>query len=151
MQWQRFMIIDCITSKYDAAIALSHYSSKNRNSIMSELITLYHNPACSKSRACLSLLEAYSADHNCQLVVRDYQLQALDLQELTLLATQLQDEIHSLLRPSESALNPAQLTPAAIIQILSDQPELLQRPIVVWRNRAMIARPPESVLQFLAN
>ncbi len=115
---------------------------------MSDLITLYHNPACSKSRACLELLESLCKQRGYHLRLRDYQQQPLDLHELTQLATRLESGIHTMLRSSESGDdNAAALSETAVLSRLAERPQLMQRPIVEWHGRAVIARPPELALQ----
>lgn len=113
---------------------------------------IYHNPACSKSRATLALLQA----HGVEPVLRLYLQDAPDAQTIRFLLTALAVDIRALLRSSEPeyqerALNDITLSEQQLIDALVSCPQLLQRPIVVCGNRAVIGRPPENVLPLLAH
>lgn len=116
------------------------------------MITIYHNPRCSKSREALQLAQAFAAAHGLQLQVVDYQQTPLDLAALRDLRTQLGDEANGMVRDNEeeyAALGLAQADPASLLQALAAHPRLLQRPIVACAGQAMIARPPEKVTAWL--
>lgn len=118
---------------------------------MSETVTLYHNPACSKSRLCLELLQQHMKAQDLTLIVRDYLSHKLTKHELALLAQKLTTAPQYLVRPSdELALDFTRVSSSEIIDLLSLYPHLLQRPIVEFRDKAVIARPPELALTLLA-
>ncbi|NER59771.1 arsenate reductase (glutaredoxin) [Pseudomonas sp. MAFF212428] len=113
-------------------------------------LTLYHNPRCSKSRSALELLEARGL---APTVVRYLEtppdaatLQAL-LGKLGIGARQLlrsgEDEYKSL-----ELANPA-LSDAQLIEAMVKHPKLIERPILVAGDKAVIGRPPEQVLEIL--
>ena len=110
------------------------------------MITIYHNPRCSKSREALSLAEQFSARQQLPLEIIDYQKTPLTLAQLTSLHQQLGQPVSAMVRSNEAeyaTLNLAQAEDNALLQAIADHPKLLQRPIVVYQNRAVIGRPPE--------
>lgn len=113
-------------------------------------IVIFHNPRCSKSREALALLQ--ERGHAPQVI--DY-LQAPPSEgELRTLLQQLGRPARELLRSGEDeyqalGLADASLTDAALLRAIAAHPKLLQRPIVVRGGRAVIARPPELLLQLL--
>jgi len=113
-------------------------------------LTLYHNPRCSKSRAALELLEARGLAPN---VVR-YLETPPDAATLTRLLGQLGMGARQLLRTGEDdykALNLADpsLSEAQLVVAMAEHPKLIERPILVNGDRAVIGRPPENVLEIL--
>lgn len=107
---------------------------------------LYHNPACSKSRAALALLQARGAE----VEVVDYLAQPPGASELRSLARMLQLPASALLRADDgSGSSDGALTEDDVLALLQRDPARLQRPILVAGDRALIARPPERVLEWL--
>ncbi|WP_077037540.1 ArsC/Spx/MgsR family protein [Pelomonas sp. KK5] len=102
------------------------------------MITLIHNPACSKSREALALLQSRLPAASLQ--VREYLQQPLDLVELK----QLGLPARELLRGEPDGRDDD-----ALLGAIAANPELLQRPIVIRDGRALIARPPELALTLL--
>ena len=116
---------------------------------MTEL-TLYHNPRCSKSRAALELLEERGL---APTVVR-YLETPPSTAELNQLVALLGIEPRQLLRTGEDeykTLNLADpaLTDADIINAMATHPKLIERPILIAGDAAVIGRPPEKVLEIL--
>ncbi|MGL4316805.1 MAG: arsenate reductase (glutaredoxin) [Pseudomonas sp.] len=114
-------------------------------------LTLYHNPRCSKSRGALELLEARGLTPN---VVR-YLETPLSADELQALLGKLGIGARQLLRTGEDeykALNLADssLGEAQLIAAMAAHPKLIERPILVAGDKAVIGRPPEKVLELLA-
>ena len=113
-------------------------------------LTLYHNPRCSKSRGALELLEARSLTPT---VVR-YLETPLDAPQLRDLLAKLNLSARQLLRSGEDeykALNLADssLSEAQLIDAMAAHPKLIERPILVAGERAVIGRPPEKILEIL--
>lgn len=117
---------------------------------MTELI-LYHNPRCSKSRGALELLE--SAGHS--ISVRRYLETPPSAGELKTLLGKLGITARQLLRSGEDEYkslkldNPA-LDDDALIAAMAAHPKLIERPILITGERAVVGRPPEKVLELLA-
>lgn len=118
---------------------------------MTDPITIYHNPRCSKSRETLALLEQKGIN---PLVVL-YLEQPPTVNELKALLKKLgfsnarelmrsKEELYKELNLSDSRLSEQQL-----LEAMAKNPKLIERPIVVYRDLARIGRPPESVLDIL--
>ena len=113
------------------------------------MITIYHNPRCSKSRAALALIQEVAQQQKLALHVVEYLQAPPDLAQLQALLQQLGGDVQAMLRDNEeeyAALGLAQADPAAALAALASHPALLQRPVVSYQGRAVIARPPELVL-----
>ena len=111
-------------------------------------ITLYHDPNCSKSRAVLALLKAKGLD----IEIVEYLKTPITAPTLQSLLVKLSIPAHQLVRKGESeyqALNLMEADEAQLIKAIAEHPILMQRPIVVTGDRAIICRPPESILAIL--
>ena len=116
-------------------------------------VTLYHNPACSKSRAALEILSG----RDVALEVVEYLQEPLSTQQILRLIEMLEvleSSASGLVRDDshfkELGLNMADYSTAeAVAQLLAQHPRLMQRPVVVQGDRAVIARPPELLEQLL--
>jgi len=113
-------------------------------------LTLYHHPRCSKSRGALELLEARGLTPT---VVR-YLDTPLNTAQLKTLLGQLNISARQLLRTGEDeykALNLADstLSDSQLIEAMAAHPKLIERPILVAGDKAVIGRPPEKILEIL--
>ncbi|MGH8809471.1 MAG: arsenate reductase (glutaredoxin) [Noviherbaspirillum sp.] len=116
------------------------------------MITIYHNPRCSKSREALALVEKFAASSNQAIDVVEYLKTPPTLAQLTMLRGQLGTGVGDMVRTNEDeylSLNLAQADDDALLRALAAHPKLLQRPLVVYQERALIARPPELLSDFL--
>ncbi|MDO8696818.1 MAG: arsenate reductase (glutaredoxin) [Pseudomonas sp.] len=114
-------------------------------------LTLYHNPSCSKSRGALEILEARGLSPK---IVR-YLDTPPSAAELQALLVKLGLPARQLLRTGEEAykslnLADASLSEAQLIAAMVAQPKLIERPILIAGERAIIGRPPERILELLA-
>lgn len=114
------------------------------------MITFYHNPRCSKSRAALELLEAQGVTPT---VVR-YLDTPPDAATLKRLLKALGLGARALLRTGESeyvelGLDNAALSDEQLITAMVAHPRLIERPVAFDGKRAVIGRPPERVLELL--
>ncbi|MGB1274439.1 MAG: arsenate reductase (glutaredoxin) [Nannocystaceae bacterium] len=118
---------------------------------MSSSVVIYHNPRCSKSRQTLALLR----EHGIEPTVIRYLDTPPDITTLEDLVAKLGIEAHGLVRRKEARYRELQLSPdlpaAKVIAAMAENPQLIERPIVVAGNRAAIGRPPENVLGILPN
>lgn len=117
--------------------------------LMTEL-TLYHNPRCSKSRGALELLEQRGL---APTIVR-YLETPPSVTELERIVARLGIEPRQLLRTGEDeyktlGLADPSLTDADVIQAMATHPKLIERPILIAGEAAVIGRPPEKVLEIL--
>ncbi|MBB5209864.1 arsenate reductase (glutaredoxin) [Microbulbifer hydrolyticus] len=112
--------------------------------------TIYHNPRCSKSRQTLQLLQ----ENNIEPEVVLYLETPPDTAILTALLKKLGIGARDLLRKGEDAykelnLKDPTLGDDALIQAMVTHPKLIERPIVVNGEKAVLGRPPENVLELL--
>ncbi len=113
-------------------------------------VTIYHNPACSKSRQTLALIE----DHGITPAIIRYLDAPPSAEVLASILQMLGISPRELLRKGEAeyktlGLADAALTDELIIAAMVTTPRLIERPIVVRGNRAVLGRPPENVLDLL--
>lgn len=109
---------------------------------------IYHNPRCSKSRESLKILEEAKAS----VQVVEYLKNPLTESELKEVLKKLGIPAKDILRTKESIFQELKVdleNEDEIIKAIVDHPILLERPIVVSNNRAVIGRPPENVLNLL--
>lgn len=114
------------------------------------MIALYHNPRCAKSREALALLRERGIEPEVVLYL-----------ETPPTAKQLKDVLkklcisaRQLLRTGEDAyktlnLSDEKLSEAALIKAMVENPKLIERPIAIKDDKAVIGRPPENVLQLV--
>ena len=114
------------------------------------MITIYHNPRCSKSRATYDLITGTYSDGEEIVEVIEYLDHPLTVAQLQQLNMQLACPVRAMIRDTEPeyeslGLSESTLTDAQLYEALAAHPTLLQRPIVVRNGRALIGRPPENV------
>jgi arsenate reductase len=116
------------------------------------MITIYHNPRCSKSREALALTQQFADANHLAIETIDYLKTPPTLTQLTIIAQQLNGAVREMVRDNEEEYAEIGLdnaNDATLLQAIADHPKLLQRPIIVYRNRAVIGRPPERVHDLL--
>ncbi|MDZ7679371.1 MAG: arsenate reductase (glutaredoxin) [Acidimicrobiales bacterium] len=115
---------------------------------MSDL-RLLHNPKCSKSRQALDLL----AERGVEPEIVRYLDTPPDRATLELIAGQL-DDPSRLVRTDpyfkELGLDASDYTdPASVVDLLVEHPRLMERPVAIKGDRAVLGRPPEDILDLL--
>lgn len=116
------------------------------------MITIYHNPRCSKSREALALVEQFGARHECPVDIVEYLKSPPTVEQLKELHRLLGAPIREMVRNNEdeyAALGLDNATDADLLNAVAAHPKLLQRPIVVYKGRAAIGRPPEQLHDLL--
>ncbi len=113
---------------------------------MSDRIKVYQKPTCSKCRTTIGLLRERGADFESI----NYYETPLVVEELRELINKLGITPRDLLRKGEQVyrdlgLAKRALSDAELIQLMVENPDLIQRPIVVKGEKAVLARPPENV------
>ncbi len=110
------------------------------------MLTIYHNPRCSKSRQTLQLIE----DNRQPVTVIEYLKTPINQQQIELLLKQLNCLPKEMMRTKELEFKQHNLQNAdhnSLLQAMVNMPKLIERPIVVKGNKAIIGRPPENVLK----
>ena len=114
------------------------------------MATIYHNPRCSKSRASLEMLEAKG--------IKPTIIRYLDTppsrSELSEILDKLGLQAEQIVRKGEAlfgelGLNDKTLSNNDWIDVLVQNPKLIERPIVISGNKAAIGRPIERVINIL--
>ncbi len=113
-------------------------------------MTIYHNPGCGSSRGALQILK----DRNAEFDIVEYLKippNRVTLEKIiSILDGSPADLVRKDKRFGELGLAAADYTePKKIVALLLKHPELMQRPIVIRGNRAIIARPPEKLTALL--
>ena len=112
---------------------------------------IYHNPRCSKSRQTLALLR----ENGIEPTIVEYLKSPLSPDEIQEIYTKLGDDSNRIIRVKEALFKQLGLRGKALgasetCEILSAHPKLIERPIVVSGERAVLGRPPENVLSLLS-
>jgi arsenate reductase len=113
------------------------------------MIKILHNPRCGKSREGLSLLEETGKPFE----VIKYLVNPLAESQLTELVKKLNIAPLDLIRQKEKIwieqFKGKKLTDAELIKAMANNPILMERPIVINENKAVIGRPPQKIIDFL--
>jgi arsenate reductase len=113
-------------------------------------IRIYHNPACSHSRGALQILEDSTAEVEVVLYLESPPSKAELERFLELLEDPPADLVRKDKRFAELGLVESDYqTPDEVVAVLLKYPELMQRPIIVKGDRAVLARPSEKVVSLL--
>ena len=112
-------------------------------------LRLLHNPKCSKSRQALELL----TERGVQPEIVRYLDTPPDKATLELIAGQLDDPSRLVRKDphfKELGLSAADYTDAAaVVDLLVEHPRLMERPVAIKDDRAVLGRPPEDILDLL--
>ena len=114
------------------------------------MITLWHNPRCSKSRQALALLEEAGAE----ITVRRYLEDAPGAEEISAARQAMGNPpLIEMIRTGEKVFRELGVTATsgddALLQAMASHPILIERPVAIRGDKAVIGRPPEKVLDLL--
>ena len=113
------------------------------------MISIYHNPRCTKSRQGLALLEASGKDFETIKYLED----SLTVKELEDIISKLDINPIDLVRKNEaiwkSDYKGRTLSDKQIVEAMVVNPKLIERPIVINGNKAVLGRPTESILNII--
>ncbi len=117
---------------------------------MNNRITIYQKPACSKCRATLALLK----DSGQEFDAVNYYEVPLTIESLRELIEKLGLPVRDVLRSDEPLartlkLAERQISDDELLRIMVENPDLIQRPIVVRGDEAVLCRPPENIMKLL--
>ncbi len=116
---------------------------------MSDKIIIYQKPTCSKCIATLDILKDSNEEY-----------ESINYYEVPFTCNQLRElrdkglSVHEMLRSDEKLAQSMNLTARnlsddELIDIMAENPDLIQRPIVVRGDQAVLCRPPENVMKLL--
>ena len=109
---------------------------------------IYHNPRCMKSRQTLAIIQ--ENDIPSMLYLR----KPYTIEEIKYILKLLNTSPDKIIRKNEEVykrLNLKNANEITLIKMIHENPILLERPIVVSKNQAIIGRPPENVRQLITN
>ena len=109
------------------------------------MLKIYHNPRCRKSREGLAIVEASGEEFE----IVKYLDNPPSYLELAAILGKLNLKPIELVRKNEAVwkekFKNRELSDKEIIQAMVDHPKLIERPIVVKNNEAVVGRPPENI------
>lgn len=115
------------------------------------MITIYHNPRCTKSREGLCELEQIGKPYT----IRKYLDEPFTKAELSEIIKKLKIKPLELVRTKEKVwideYKGKDLSDNEIIEAMLLHPKLIERPIVVNENKAIVARPKELINKIMGN
>ena len=110
---------------------------------------IYHNPRCSKSRQTLEIL----IKKNVNFEIVEYLKDKLSINDLEEIIEKLEINTIELVRKNESVwkekFKDRKLTDKEIVHAMIENPKIIERPIVINGNKAILGRPPENVLKII--
>ena len=109
--------------------------------------TIYHNPQWGKSRKSLELLRAKGIEPT----IIEYLKKPLNLKELSSIANKLNMSPKEFVRKSDAKykelnINEHDISNNELLKAIIDYPRILERPIIISGEKAVIGRPPENIL-----
>jgi len=109
--------------------------------------TIWHNPRCSKSRQTLGILE----EKGIEAEVVKYLEKTLSVEELKEILKKLNISARELMRTKEDEYKSLDLKSEndeeKLLEAMANHPKLIERPIVIKGEKAVLGRPPEKVLE----
>lgn len=129
----------------------SRLPASTLNGRKNTMVTIYHNPRCSKSRQTLAILE----ENGIEAEVIEYLNTPPDAATLKVILQKLGMSARELLRKGEDAykendLGRPELSDDKLIDYMVRFPKLIQRPIVIKGDKAVLGRPPENVQELIS-
>jgi len=114
-------------------------------------VTLYHNPRCSKSRQTLKLIK----EQNIEPEIIEYLKAPPSVAELKHLLKLLNLPPREIMRKGEAeyksmGLDNPEMSDDDLINTMVAHPILIERPIAICGNKAVIGRPPENVINIIS-
>ena len=111
---------------------------------------IYHNPQWGKSRKSLELLRSKNIDP----IIIEYLKNPLSITELKSLSRKLTASPKEFVRKNDSRykelnINEASITDDKMFEFISQNPRIMERPIITCGEKAVIGRPPENILELL--
>jgi len=113
------------------------------------MIKIYHNPRCRKSREGLQIIENSGKEFEIIKYLEDIPSE----EELAKIIKKLNINPIQLVRKNEKVwkenFKGKDLSDHEIVKAMIENPKLIERPIVINNNKAVIGRPPETILEYI--
>ncbi|HLT32153.1 MAG TPA: arsenate reductase (glutaredoxin) [Aquaticitalea sp.] len=113
------------------------------------MIVIYHNPNCSKSQESLEILETHKED----IQIIKYLDEPLKVEKLNKIIKLLKIKPIELIRQTEKLwkenFKHLDFSDDELINVMANYPQLIERPIVINGDKAVIGRPPTKILDIL--
>ena len=112
------------------------------------MLVLYHNTRCSKSRECLNIIKKKNIEYE----IVEYLKVELDKNVIKKIVYGLKKELPLLIRSNEKSIQGYKINfdnLDSIIDMIYTHKECLQRPIVFFKQKYIICRPPDKILQYI--
>lgn len=110
---------------------------------------IYHNPRCSKSRETLQLIK----DAGAEVEIVEYLKDIPTVEDLETILMKLNLKPTEILRKGEAVYKEkfknSNFNDDEWIKVMIEYPKLIERPIVVKGNKAVLGRPPQNVLDLI--
>jgi arsenate reductase len=117
-------------------------------------ITVWHNPRCRKSREGLAMAEQMAKEKGLEVEIRKYLDNPPDEKEIKKALQMMQIQALDLVRTKEAIwkenFKGKNLSPDEIIKAMATYPKLIERPVVIYKNKAVLARPADKVADLFA-
>ena len=114
-------------------------------------VIIWHNPRCRKSREGLAMTQKVAEENNLEVVIRKYLDNPPSQDELKKVLKMLGMKPIELVRTKEPIwkenFKGKDLTDAQIIEAMVQYPKLIERPVIIYKDKAVLARPAEKVLE----
>ena len=112
------------------------------------MITIYHNPMWSKSRKSVEILN----EQKFEFKIIEYMKQGFTEHELTKLSKKLNLRFKDFIRTKDQNVKVLDLeNDTEVLNAIINHPKIIERPIIVHKEKAVIARPAELLYDFLLN
>ena len=113
-------------------------------------IIIFHNPRCSKSRQALQLLEEKKLNYKKFLYLEETITHDNFVKVLKLLKVSPREAIRTKEKEyKENNLDDQTLSDFDLIEVMLKYRKLIERPIIINGGKAIIARPPEKLLEII--
>ena len=112
-------------------------------------VTIWHNPRCSKSRQTLALIEEQGSSAE----IIKYIESSPGAEEIGAVLKKLGISARELMRTKEAIYKELDLKniddEEQLIKAMAENPKLIERPVIIMGDKAVLGRPPEKVIDFL--
>jgi len=119
-----------------------------------EKAIIWHNPRCRKSREGLKVLEEIAKERGIDIEIRKYLDNPPSAEELKKVLKMMGAGPRDILRTGEKIwkenFKGRNLTDDELIRIMTEHPKLIERPVVIYGNKAVLGRPAEKIKSLFA-